>query len=209
MGNPGTADEEVKGWTLGQLGEVLAIIARALGKALNGRNYASFIVKLGKNGKILSRSLSKIFDEIENSIVFLLTLGGSFSTSELIRKGGYDWFNDWITDERFPIQKHEPVERRLEFVEFDYDPSSEDVLKEFESRGLERPTYEDALYFGIEHPEEQRKRPIIFLHEPVLDPRGDRSVLVLNEDGGKRKLNLGYFDGGWGRGCVFPGVCKN
>lgn len=140
---------------------------------------------------------------------FTIVCEGSWETSELVGQGKYDWFNDWITDERFPIQKHAPLDRTIELVEFDHDPSDDEVLEELRSRGLERPTYEDALYFGIRHPEEQRKHPVVFLHEPVLDPRGYRLVLVLSEFAGERDLHLFLFDDGWNRDCVFAGVRKS
>ena len=139
---------------------------------------------------------------------FLLTLDGSYSASKLIKKGKYDWFNDDITDERFPIQKREPIEHKIELVEFDHDPSSEEVLAEFKERGLERPIYEDAFYYGIKYPEEQRKHPVVFLHEPVLNPDGRRNVLVLGGDDGERRLRLICFGYEWSRRCAFAGVRK-
>ncbi len=140
--------------------------------------------------------------------IFTLVLSGAKKASELVREGNYGWVNDWITDERFPITPHEPTSRMIEFVEFDHDMSSEQVLAEFTRRGLERPTTEDALQFGIEHPEEQRKRPVVFLHGPVRDRDGDPDVLVLREDDVQRSLSLCWFDNVWGRDCVFAGVRK-
>lgn len=140
--------------------------------------------------------------------VFQLTLEGNATASELVKRGQYNWHNDWITDERFPIRSHDPMNRIVELVEFDHDPESEEVLAEFARRGLERPTYEDALYFGVQCPEEQRKRPIVFLHEPVLDPDGDRRVLVLGGGSDRRGLRLVWFGGRWDRRYVFAGVRK-
>ncbi len=140
--------------------------------------------------------------------VFTLALQGKAKASELVRQGKYYWVNDWITDKRFPIQEHALVSRTIELVKFDHDPTSEEVLTELARRGLERPTYEDALYFGIEYPEEQRKHPVVFLHELVLDPAGNRLVLVLVEDAGKRGLLLEWFDDPWDRLDAFVGRRK-
>ena len=137
---------------------------------------------------------------------FSITYDGSIRTSELIKLGKYDWHNDWITDERFPILPHPPVKRAIEFVEVGYDSTSEDILREFKSRGLKRPTHEDALYFGIQRKDEQRNGPVVFLHESVLDPHGGRSVLVLGGDAGGRDLGLSWFGLGWHRVCRFAGV---
>lgn len=140
--------------------------------------------------------------------VFQITCEGSHKTSELVRMGNYDRVSDWITDERFPVQKHASVSRSIELVEFDHDPTSEEVLAEFSRRGLNRPTHEDALYFGVKHPEEQRKRPIVFLHEPGQFPGGSRRVLVLGGGARKRGLDLYWLVGRWGRRCAFAGVRK-
>ncbi|TSC56844.1 MAG: hypothetical protein Greene071421_354 [Parcubacteria group bacterium Greene0714_21] len=138
---------------------------------------------------------------------FPITLEGSLKTSELVKQGK-EWFDDWITDGRFPIKEHAPLDRTIELLEFDHDPSNNQILEELLRRGLERPTYEHALYFGIKHPEEQRKRPIIFLHEPVRGKGGSLYVLVLREEAGHRGLYLYGFETSWNRGCAFAGVRK-
>lgn len=158
---------------------------------------ADLIVEVGK-AKPTSRVVA----------TFTTVCEGSWETSELVQQGKYDWANEWITDERFPIQQHAPLDRTIELFELDYDPSDDKVLEELRRRGLERPTYEDALYFGIKHPEEQRKHPIVFLHEPVRGPGGLLGVLVLREGAGFRGLDLGWFGYGWGRDGVFAGVRK-
>lgn len=137
---------------------------------------------------------------------YIFTCDG-VKASELVKRGKYDWVNDLITDKLFPIEKHASVSRTIELVEFDHDPSSEEVLAEFRSRGLKRPSYEDALVFGIVYPEEQRKHPVVFLHEPVVAV-GSRFVLVLREDAGYRYLLLHWFGHGWLRPYVFAGLRK-
>src|SRR3989338_5208567 len=148
--------------------------------------------------------LSKTAAKISN--VFEILCKGQYIASELIRRGKYDWVNDQITDERFPIFEHATATRKIEFVEYDHDPTSEEVLKDFTSRGLKRPTYEDGFYFGIQHKEEQRKHLIVFLHEPVQGSYGRLRVLVLDGYSGRRGLGLGWFDSRWDRGYVFAGV---
>ncbi len=138
--------------------------------------------------------------------IFSLSVEGKHTVSKLIVLGRYDWANDGIIDERFPIVVHEPMNRTIEYVTFDHDLDSEEVLVEFARHGLKCPTYEDAFYFGIQYPEEQRKHPIVWLHEPVQDPQGVRYVLVLYKNGRRRELYLFWFDRGWYRGCVFPAV---
>ena len=165
----------------------------ALAWTLNGELLAHVLKDaLSPSGKLASNSFS-------------VTCEGA-KASELIRLGNYDWSDDWITDERFPIERHEPVERMVEVVQLNHDPTSEEVLEELKRRGLERPTYEDALYFGATYPEEQRKRPLVFFHEPVLDMNDFHDVLVLSAGVVKRSLGLGWFDGLWNRDNAFAGV---
>lgn len=140
--------------------------------------------------------------------VFSLVIQGDANASELVRQGNYDWADEWITDPHFPIEKHASVERTIELVEFEHDPVSEEVLEEFQRRGLERPTYEDALYFGIQHPDAQTKRPIVFLHEPVRDRLGSADILVLDDVNGARGLYLLWFGRRWDQSYLFAGVGK-
>ena len=64
-------------------------------------------------------------------------------------------------------------------------------------RGLERPVHEDALYFGIQHPDVQRDGPIVFLHEPWFGYFGRWDVIRLWENAGRREIGLGGFDDPW------------
>jgi hypothetical protein len=135
--------------------------------------------------------------------IFRLMLWGNMTTEKLVQLGKYQWPNGWITDERFPLLQHDPIGRVVEYVEFDHDPTSDEVLAEFSRRGLERPTYEDALYFGIMYFDEQMKSPVVFLHEPVR-----YRVLVLYKDLGKRGMRLRFFKNRWNRRCMFAGIRK-
>ena len=120
-----------------------------------------------------------------------------------------------LLDELFPIKTHAPISRTIKPISFSgRRMTSEGVLAEFVHCGLERPTYEEALTFGIMYPEEQRKCPIIFLHEPVEIPQakndaGNYGVLVLsrNRENG-RVVSLRQFCFPWGADLVFAAVCK-
>lgn len=159
---------------------------------------------------------------VQSKIVetFNITLVGTFTAPELVTQGKYDWSTEYITVERFPLADHQTVSRTIALVSFDNVPTSEKVLlAEFAASGLERPTYEDALYFGIQHPEVSRNRPVAFPHKSVQKPGGP-GVLVLSESVGERGIGergigLRWFDPkdaitnkGWGSGCIFAGVRK-
>lgn len=137
-----------------------------------------------------------------------ITCHGNATAEQLVAQGEYNGFNDLITNERFRIVPHDSVSRQIELIQFDHDVTSGEVISELERRGLERPSYEDCLCFGIQHPDEQRSYPIVFLHEPVQVPVGLPHVLVLGGGAGSRGLYLGWFVHDWPRHYVFGAVRK-
>jgi len=140
--------------------------------------------------------------------IFHLMVGGNRTTEEMVKAGKYDWSNGGITSKNFPMRPRPAGKRIIELIELDHGPTSEEVLAEAERLGLERPVYEDALFFGEQFPEKQRERPIVFLHEPWQGPGGRLDVLVLRSDSVGRDLRLAWFDGGWSRHYVFAFVRK-
>lgn len=135
---------------------------------------------------------------------FPIICDGSHTASELIVLGKYDSISDMITDKLFLLKKHSPRNKIIEFVSFNhYNPTFEEVLIEFARRGLERPDSEDAFYFGIQYPDEQKMLPIFFLHEPVHNSSGNRFILALGGGLNQRYLYLSDFDSKWYWHCVF------
>jgi hypothetical protein len=115
-----------------------------------------------------------------------------------VAAGAYGYAQAAVTSENFPADRAAPARvRRIVLLEFDRPVAFEDVVATAAQRGLERPTYEDALYFGIAHPDAQNERPIIFLHEPWLGFFGRRDVLSLWHNAGRRELGLEGFDDTW------------
>ncbi len=169
------------------------------------------------HGLVTSRAklaMAKICDEVSMLIrqaknIFRLTkVGDSRTTEELVRDGNYNYANPNINSRSFPVRRTMSVTREIVLIEFDHDPTSEEAIAEAAKQSLERPVYEDALYFGVEHPEVQRERPVVFLHEPWRDPDGYRLVLSLWRLSGDRRLDLHYFDHMWYRHSRFAFVRK-
>ena len=130
--------------------------------------------------------------------IFRLTkIGDGRTTEELVLAGNYNYTNHNINSRNFPVRRTASASREIVLLEFDHDPTSEEVLAEAMKQNLDRPVYEDALYFGVEHPEVQRERPVVFLHEPWRYPGGYLSVLFLWGDAGYRRLLLDWFDSRW------------
>jgi hypothetical protein len=126
--------------------------------------------------------------------------GGHRSTEALVAAGDYGYAHSCVTSENFPARpgSAEAV-REIVLLEFDQEVTADEALGEAVRLGLERPTYEDALYFGMEHPDVQRAQPVVFLHEPWVGFFGRRDVLCLWENAGRRELGLEGFDDRFGR----------
>ena len=134
-------------------------------------------------------------------------MGDGRSTEDLVAAGQYGYAQAAVTSENFPADRAAPARvRRLVLLEFERPVAFEDVVAEGIRRGLGRPTYEDALYFGIAHPEAQRERPIVFLHEPWGGAFGRRDVMCLWHNAGRRELGLEGFDDTWPRHVRFAFV---
>ena len=80
---------------------------------------------------------------------------------------------------------------------FDHPISSEEATAEAAKQGLERPYYEEAMYFGIKYPGVQLDGPVAFLHDPWLGNHGRRDAICLWNNEGRRELGLEGFDDLW------------
>lgn len=141
---------------------------------------------------------------------YRITIVDGRSTEALVAAGRYGYAHSCVTSENFPARPLGVASRVREVVllEFDHDVTSEDVVTEAVRLGLERPTYEDALYFGVEHPDVQRDGPVVFLHDPWFGFFGRRDVLCLWYNAGRRELGLDGFDDPWRRTCRFAFVSR-
>ncbi|HTY77577.1 MAG TPA: hypothetical protein VMI34_07155 [Candidatus Bathyarchaeia archaeon] len=130
--------------------------------------------------------------------VYSVTVGDGRDTEELVGAGGYGYAHSCLTSENFPVGRFEGKRTRaIVLLEIDHAATAAEVIALAEGRGLERPTYEDALHFGIEHPGVQLERSVIFLHEPWFGFFGRRDVLCLWSSAGRREIGLEDFDGTW------------
>jgi len=116
--------------------------------------------------KAIREALADAVPELRN--LYTLAHDGMRHIENLLEIGRFET-RQWkhiLTSENFPMEPHEPKTRTIVLVKIDHHNSTrEQVLYEFERRGLKCPTYEDALYFGIEYADEI-EQDIVFLHEP-------------------------------------------
>lgn len=166
---------------------------------------------ISRGGEFQADIVASIKKLAKTNICRLLKIADGRTTEELVRDGKYDYVNPDINYKNFPARARKEKSVKIEFIEgkdFDHDPTSEEVLAEAKRRGLERPVYEDGLYFGVEHPEVQREAPAVFLHEPWRDSVGNLRVVFLWSGVGYRELLLGCFTSRWLRSCRFAFVRK-
>ncbi|HXA96719.1 MAG TPA: methyltransferase domain-containing protein [Candidatus Dormibacteraeota bacterium] len=130
---------------------------------------------------------------------YRLTKGGPRSTEQLVEAGRYGYAHSCVTSENFPARAGggDPGGSEIIVIGFDHAVGAEEALAEAGRRGLERPSYEDALWFGIEHPDVQQAHPVVFLHDPWFGFFGRRDVLCLWSNAGRRELGLEGFDDTW------------
>lgn len=140
---------------------------------------------------------------------YRITIGDGRSTDELVEAGKYGYAHSCVTSENFPARHFgEPRLREIVLLEFDHDVTSEEAIAEAALLGLERPMYEDALYFGIAYPEVSRDRPLVFLHDPWFGFFGRRDILCLWSNAGRRELGLEGFDARWSATYRFAFVAR-
>ena len=141
------------------------------------------------------------------TLLYAITVGDGRSTEALVAAGDYGYAHSAVLSENFPA-RHAGGRcvRELVLLTFEHDVTAAEVLAEAGRRGLRPPTYEDALYFGIEHPDAQRDGPIVFMHEPWVGYFGRRDVVCLWDNAGRRELGLDGFDDTWRRGARFAFV---
>ena len=135
---------------------------------------------------------------------YRITIGDGRSTEELVEAGDYAYAHSCVSSDNFPARQGDGRRaREIVLLEFDHDVTSDEAIAEAARLGLERPTYEDALYFGIEYPDVQRERRVVFLHHPWFGFFGRRDVLCLWTNAGRRELGLEGFDDRWTRNSRF------
>jgi hypothetical protein len=136
--------------------------------------------------------------------VYRITVGDGRSTEELVEAGKYGYAHSCITSESFPVSRSAaPRPREVLLLAFDHEVTSAEVIAEAGRLGLDCPTYEDALHFGIHYPEIQREEPVVFLHDPWFGFFGRRDVLCLWSNAGRRELGLDGFDDAWSPRSLF------
>jgi hypothetical protein len=122
---------------------------------------------------------------------------------EMIKAGKFDWENPDINSTNFPdLQEkgllNQVIKLKAKIFDFKKDISGEDVLKELDKEGYRPATLTELLALAEIDPELQRQFAIVSLGSFWRDSYDERSAPCLRVGGSARKLDLGWFGGGWG-----------
>ena len=128
---------------------------------------------------------------------YTVTVNHDQTVKQLIKAGKYDWINDDITDINFPSDEEGKAQLEIFLLSFNRHISSEDAIEKIDKQGLRPATLKELLGLGSQHPDLQRKNPIVALGSTWRFPRGYLYVLVLYRNGSRRRLDLTWFEGGW------------
>ena len=127
----------------------------------------------------------------------------------VVKAGKYDRVNAAITEAHFPLTGSGTTEQEGILVHFNRYISPNDALTELDRLGLRAPDCQELCAFGAEHPNVQRKFPIVELASVWANRGGDRYVADLwgNADG--RDLDLVGVAYGWDGHCRFLAFRKS
>ena len=122
------------------------------------------------------------------------------SLREMIEAGKYDWVNNNIIQENFPVQGEGVQKVELVLIHLNGRMKTKQVLEEFEKQNLRLSRLPELLAFGAKYPNIQKQFRIIALGSVWVNSSGDYRVPYLGgfQGGNGRSLRLGWGRNGWG-----------
>jgi hypothetical protein len=139
--------------------------------------------------------------------VFVLEVNYNLAFEAMIAAGRYDWADQSITAEYFPVSQTGSAKYEAVLVHLDRDASTEEAKVEITQRGLIPASPADLFAFGAKYPDEQRKYPIVALGQSWFD-LGLSFFPCLWVVGRGRYLDMRHGRGGWRGACRFLALRK-
>lgn len=130
------------------------------------------------------------------------------SLKKMIQAGQYDWVNDDITSDHFPVKGNGQKEKEITLFYFNRDISSDDVIAEMGRAGYRPAKIEELLALGAVEKELQKQFPIIALGSVWRTPPGPCHVPALRWISAGRDLRLSWFGAVWAEDWRFAAVRK-
>lgn len=125
-----------------------------------------------------------------------------------IDKTKYYYVDPNLTPDHFPIERTGSAEVTYGYVEFDHEPTTQEVLDAIENdpRGLRRPDRAEAEDFLEAHPEERMKAPVISLCGKIVEQQGYRFMADVSADSLGVGLYWVFLHYEWNQRCRFLAV---
>lgn len=109
-----------------------------------------------------------------------------------IDRDQYYYVDNGLTPEHFPIRHTGQADVTFDYITFDHEPTTQEVLDEVERRGdVELPDFAATRDFHKANPDERKKAPVISLCGSFVDRSGSRYVACVRAD--EYGLNLGWY----------------
>jgi hypothetical protein len=132
------------------------------------------------------------------------------TAEQLLIAGRYNQVNyvvsEAIRKKKFSVDEQLVGEFEIVIISVDENVDSHDVVSKARELGLRRPVYAEALLLGEQHPDEQRKGPIVFLHDPQYSWSGHSFNLVLTANKNRRAITFVSASDWWHSGYRFAFV---
>lgn len=126
-----------------------------------------------------------------------------------IDRDQYAFVNAGLRPEHFPVRSNGQVEVIYDYLEYDHEPSIEEVLNDIERRGNIRvPDFAETLAYHKANPEERMKAPVISLCGSIERRLGPRAVACVSASGFGIRLFWRWLHFRCGQSCRFLVVCK-
>lgn len=209
MSNHSTASLSV-----GQFAEFSSAVLRQLPRALEGVD-SSIVQSWIEDGDALAKVLHDGFVPTDRpntaapSNVYPIKVNRDLGLKPLVVAGRYNYANPDITAEHFPIKGSGIIEEDAALVHLNRSISTDTALAELDRMGLRAGDIAELLAFGEQHPEVQRKFPIVELASVWTHRVGDRSVACLWGLAGGRYLGLNDVADDWYDDCRFLAFRKS
>lgn len=119
----------------------------------------------------------------------------------------YSYVEGGLTEKDFPVRGTGEVDVMYEYVTFDQDPTTQEVLDEIERRGnLRVPDFAETRDFHAQNPGERKGGWIVSLCGVVTRRKGGPSVASVHADAHGLDLGWGRLDNRWLRSFRFLAV---
>lgn len=179
------------------MGLALSIITNLVGKVKKAGGTDEDIHCLATpDGETILEEMARIIVGAKRQ-VFRVTVDYTKSLKEMIEARQYDCVNDDITGDHFPVKGTGQKEVEITLFHFNCPISSDDAIAEMARAGYRPALIEELLALGAAYKELQKQFPIIALGSVWRYPAGARCVPYLHWNGFGRRLDLGWFEGGW------------